>query len=208
MLSGVSIDLAACDLSALPNKSHPKRNPRNRDVIGLNGQSPLFELPLGRLLRRLARLGPVTVTLLSRLAEVLMNNLHPRFCLQLQQKASEVDSSRVSGAIQNLINSWKASDTQADQDAATTSSQAPQPDEEDSAGKDVANSGLPNPPEQPGNAQPAEDEKQQEKRNRLLSLFSRGKNGQQQPEEMMPVRVSPAESRDASALTKVARICL
>ena len=121
-----------------------------------------------------------------------MNNQHHRFFLQLQQKASEVDSSRVSGAIQNLINSWKASDTQADQDAATTSSQAPQPDEGDSAGKEVTNSGLPNPPEQPGNAQPAEDEKQQENRNRLLSLFSRGKNGQQQPEEMMPVRVSPA----------------
>ncbi|DBB06018.1 TPA: hypothetical protein ACH3X3_009994 [Trebouxia sp. C0006] len=107
---------------------------------------------------------------------------------KLQQKASKVDSSRVSGAIQNLINSWKASDTQADQDAATTSSQAPQPDEGDSAGKEVANSGLPNPPEQSGNAPPAEDEKQQEKRNRLLSLFSRGKNGQQQPEELMPVR--------------------
>lgn len=119
-------------------------------------------------------------------------SLHPCFVLQLQQKAAEVDSSRVSGAIQNLINSWKASDTQADQDAATTSSQAPQPDEGDSAGKEVANSGLPNPPEQSGNAPPAEDEKQQEKRNRLLSLFSRGKNGQQQPEELMPVRVSPA----------------
>ncbi len=118
-------------------------------------------------------------------------SLHPCFVLQLQQKASEVDSSRVSGAIQNLINSWKASDTQADQDAATTSSQAPQ-NEGESAGKAVTNSGLPNPPEQSGNAQPAEDEKQQEKRNRLLSLFSRGKNGQQQPEEMMPVRVSPS----------------
>jgi len=124
--------------------------------------------------------------------------------LQLQQKASEVDSSRVSGAIQNLINSWKASDTQADQDAATTSSQAPQPNEGDSAGKAVTNSGLPNPPEQSGNAQPAEDEKQQEKRNRLLSLFSRGKNGQQQPEEMMPVRVSPSCNCQTFAFTKVA----
>ncbi|KAA6416561.1 MAG: patatin-like phospholipase [Trebouxia sp. A1-2] len=106
---------------------------------------------------------------------------------KLQQKASEVDSSRVSGAIQNLINSWKASDSQADQDAATTSSQAPQ-NEGDSAGKAGPNSSSLNPPEQSGNAQPAEDEKQQEKSNRLLSLFSRGKNGQQQPEEMMPVR--------------------
>ena len=112
--------------------------------------------------------------------------------MQLQQKASEVDSSRVSGAIQSLINSWKASDTQVDQDAATTSSQAPQHNEGDSTGKAVPNNGLPNPPEQSGNAQPAEDEKQQEKQNRLLSLFSRGKNGQQQPEEMMPVRVSLA----------------
>ena len=127
--------------------------------------------------------------------------------MQLQQKALEVDSSRVSGAIQNLINSWKASDTQADQDAATTSSQASQ-NEEDSAGKAVTNSSLPNPPEQSGNAQPAEDEKQQEKRNRLLSLFSRGKNGQQQPEEMMPVRVSLAQNSDISPLTTFAKMGL
>jgi len=102
-----------------------------------------------------------------------------------------VDSSRVSGAIQNLINSWKASDTQGDQDAATTSngSQAPGSARNDASDRAQPSGRSSDHPEQSGLGQPVEDDQQQEKRNRLMSLFSRGKNGQQQPEELMPLRV-------------------
>lgn len=113
--------------------------------------------------------------------------------LQLQQKALEVDSGRVSSAIQNLINSWKASDFESDQATETSSSgrQAREGNDEESTSctgpkGEVSSSDSSARPDPPG-----EDEQQQEKRNRLLSLFYRGRNGQpqQQPEELMPLRV-------------------
>ena len=184
----------------VPPKKEPQESRRDR----LERAITSFRTPARAAAQKVSSDLPCHSHPLSRSAEVLNTSiLTALFLLQLQQKASEVDSSRVSGAIQNLINSWKASDSQADQDAATTSSQAPQ-NEGDSAGKAGPNSSSLNPPEQSGNAQPAEDEKQQEKSNRLLSLFSRGKNGQQQPEEMMPVRVSPSCGCYAFALTKAA----
>lgn len=110
--------------------------------------------------------------------------------LQLQQRALEVDSSRVSSAIQNLINSWKASDTQADQEVATSRSGS---QVTASGSRDISERAQPstslNPSEQSSHEQLAEDDQQQERRNRLMSLFSRAKNGQQQPEELMPLRV-------------------
>lgn len=112
--------------------------------------------------------------------------------VQLQQKALEVDSGRVSAAIQNLINSWKASDSESDQATETSSSgrQVPQ-------GRDAAFTNPAGPSSQddildesPNPDPSGKDEQQQEKRNRLLSLFYRGRNGQQQqPEELMPLQV-------------------
>ena len=114
--------------------------------------------------------------------------------VQLQQKALEVDSGRVSSAIQNLINSWKASDSESDQATETSSSGRQVSPSNDgtsihSAGPSgkSGTSGSSSSPDPP----PGEDEQQQEKRNRLLSLFYRGRNGQQQqPEELMPLRVT------------------
>ena len=113
--------------------------------------------------------------------------------MQLQQKALEVDSGRVSSAIQNLINSWKAADSESDQATETSSSGRQVPQGSDvktiepagTNGKSGGSDGSSNP------GPPGEDEQQQEKRNRLLSLFYRGRNGQQQqPEELMPLQVS------------------
>ena len=112
--------------------------------------------------------------------------------LQLQQKALEVDSSRVSEAIQNLINSWKASDNQAAEDGPATTSNGSQA--EASARGDSSDEAQPS---GRGNSpstldRPSEDDQQQAQRSKLLSLFSRGKNGQQQPEELIPMRVRNA----------------
>ena len=113
--------------------------------------------------------------------------------VQLQQKALEVDSGRVSSAIQNLINSWKASDSESDQATETSSSGRQAPQGSDGASTDSAgpNAKAGSSDVSPSPGPPGEDEQQQEKRNRLLSLFYRGRNGQQQqPEELMPLRVS------------------
>lgn len=111
----------------------------------------------------------------------------------MQQKALEVDSSRVSSAIQNLIKSWKASDTESDQ-ATETSGNGRQAGEADdmaftrSAGPKgkTFSSDDSSGPDPPGEDE--QQQQQQEKRNRLLSLFNRGRNEQQQPEELMPLR--------------------
>lgn len=111
--------------------------------------------------------------------------------MQLQQKALEVDSGRVSSAIQNLINSWKASDSESDQATETSSSGRQVPQGSDCTAVPSAwPNGKAGSDESPSPDPPGEDEQQQEKRNRLLSLFYRGRNGQQQqPEELMPLRV-------------------
>lgn len=114
--------------------------------------------------------------------------------MQLQQKAFEVDSGRVSSAIQNLINSWKASDSESDQATETSSSgrqvlQGSDATSTNPAGPDGKTGAL---DESSTPAPSGQDEQQQEKRNRLLSLFYRGRNGQQQqqqPEELMPLQV-------------------
>lgn len=187
---------AACDLSALPNKYHRTRSQRSPGETSWSEHSHRSDYLLEWLPRRWAH----TVIALSKptyyTQQVFSGSLsaeHPPFCSQLQQKALEVDSSRVSGAIQNLINSWKASDNQTDQDAATTSngSQVSHSPGTGPEGKGKLSGSLAEPSEEPGTAQPADDE-QQLKRNRLLSLFSRSKTAQQQPEEMMPVRVCHA----------------
>lgn len=111
--------------------------------------------------------------------------------MQLQQKALEVDSGRVSSAIQNLINSWKASDSESDQ--ATETSSSGRQVLQGSDGTAVTSARPNGKPGSDGSSSPdppGEDEQQEEKRNRLLSLFYRGRNGQQQqPEELMPLRV-------------------
>lgn len=111
--------------------------------------------------------------------------------VQLQQKALEVDSGRVSSAIQNLINSWKASDSESDQ-ATETSSSGRQVHQADAAStKPAGSSSQDDTLDESSSPDPSgKDEQQQEKRNRLLSLFYRGRNGQQQqPEELMPLQV-------------------
>lgn len=112
----------------------------------------------------------------------------------MRQKALDVDSSRVSSAIQNLIKSWKASDTESDQ-ATETSSNGRQPlnghdaaflDSAGPKGKTSSSNGSSG-PDPPGDD---EQQQQEEKRNRLLSLFYRGRKEQLQPEELMPLRVT------------------
>ena len=126
--------------------------------------------------------------------------------LQLQQKASEVDSSRVSSAIQNLINSWKASDSDSDQDTATSSSTAQASDGPSRESTDMAKpSGRSSSPNGSGPGSLSEDDqRQQAKRSRLLTLFSRGRNGSQQPEELMPLRVRPP----VPSVSLAATVCL
>lgn len=112
--------------------------------------------------------------------------------VQLQQKALEVDSGRVSSAIQNLINSWKASDSESDQATETSSSGRQVPQGNDAASTNPAGpSSQDDTLDESSSPDPSgKDEQQQEKRNRLLSLFYRGRNGQQQqPEELMPLQV-------------------
>lgn len=110
--------------------------------------------------------------------------------VQLQQKASEVDSKKVSAAISRLLKSWQASDEEdAAADAASIGKQKQQrrPDQPEQAepSADVRSNGS-------AQATPPAQEQQPEqeaKRNRLLALFGRGKN-QQTPEELLPLRVS------------------
>ena len=118
----------------------------------------------------------------------------PHCSLQLQQKALEVDSSRVSGAIQNLINSWKASDTQAEQQPESGANGSHEPDNrrQNSSSTAEPSGRASDGAEQARQDQSPEEQQRQEKRIKLLSLFSRGKNGkngQSQPEEAMPLRV-------------------
>lgn len=115
--------------------------------------------------------------------------------LQLQQRASEVDSKKVSAAISRLLKSWQASDeeeaavsagSQSDHKHRQQQAASRRPDQQDVATPSVEASSN-------GTAEAVPQEldqapEQEAKRNRLLSLFGRGRS-QQQPEELLPLRV-------------------
>lgn len=109
--------------------------------------------------------------------------------LQLQQRAAGVDSRPVSAAIQRLLKSWQASDEEEEETLASHGSKKQQPTDHQSQPLDqVTSSGE---ARSNGAAHPIDTEQQPEqesKRSGLLSLFGRGRNGQQ-PEEALPLRV-------------------
>ena len=204
---GVLAELLFCKLSILLDHPRLRNNQTGQGEPSLDAQSLLCAFPGDRQHNRSAYkpvhclLTPSTLFQFCLLQPLTVDSI---MVLQLQQKASEVDSSRVPSAIQNLINSWKASDSESDRDSATSSSGSQAPNDSNREAIDTAepsgrvsgSNGFLRPDT------PGEDEQQQEKRNRLLSLFSRGRNGQQQPEELMPLRVSLCNQHSCQKLQR------
>lgn len=140
----------------------------------------------------------VRTILLSTAGQVLLQNCElsaRETCLavQLQQRASEVDSKKVSAAISRLLKSWQASDEEeATLDSSynnkhnSTKSGQYRADEQEQAAPnaDVHSNGS----AQVTSPETEQHPEQDPKRNRLLSLFGRGR-AQQQPEELLPLRV-------------------
>lgn len=115
--------------------------------------------------------------------------------LQLQQRASEVDSKKVSAAISRLLKSWQASDeeeagvsagSQSDHKHRQRQAASRRPDQQDAATPSAEASSNGTADVLPQELDQAPE--QEAKRNRLLSLFGRGRS-QQQPEELLPLRV-------------------